>query len=95
MERTEIHRAKISEQLVCLLDRNNAFKVFYHGQVQTLETYEPTNFLVDRDMVLYSDQFGNIKFFQNGQTYETNTTMPNEYWTGEGFGVLYFAAKKI
>lgn len=95
LERTEIHRGKIGDNIFAYVDRNNNFKVFYRGRVQTLETYEPSNFLVDRDMVIYIDQFGNFKYFRDGVIEESNTLSAFEYWIGENFAVYMTQLKQL
>ena len=93
IERTEINRAKIGDNIFAYIDRNGSFKVFYHGELQTLETFEPVNFYVDRDIIVYTDYAGNFKYFEAGEVHETSIQVVNEYWTGQQF-VAYISMLK-
>lgn len=46
-------------------------------------------YYADRDMVVYIDVIGNIKFYSNGQYFETNIPAPQGFITGEGFVAFY------
>src|ERR1019366_1213098 len=87
LERQDIRRAKIGQNIFVYMDASGAFKVFYHGQLQTLETYEPSNYIVSEDMLLYIDQYNNLKFFHDGVLDETSTIAPAEYRVGKDFAV--------
>ena len=62
-------------------------KVFYQGQIQTLETFTPELVGFNRDLVVYKDQYDNMKFFQDGVVHETNLPVTSYFFTGEGFAV--------
>ena len=79
--------AKMGDNIFAYVDGSNEFKAFYNGQVTTLESYEPTRYLVDRDIVVYIDNMNNFKFFSKGKSYETNINNISRYRTGEGFFV--------
>ena len=81
--------ARMSDNIFAYVDQSNVFKVFYHGGVKQLESYEPSTYLVDRDIVVYLDYANNFKFFSKGKTYETTINGITDYWTGEGFFVYY------
>ncbi|MFN8308622.1 MAG: hypothetical protein U0T73_01545 [Chitinophagales bacterium] len=85
----QVSNGKIGDNIFAYVDQSNNFKVLYHGQKITLETYVPQNYVVDRDMVMYIDYNGNFKFFYKGQSVETTINNINSYWTGERFLAYY------
>ncbi|HWB63748.1 MAG TPA: hypothetical protein VG603_09580 [Chitinophagales bacterium] len=93
IERTDIRRAKISQNIFAYMDQGGNFKVFYQGQVQTLETFEPTNYVPGQNVMIYFDQYNNLKYFRNGQVEETSTPAPAEYRVGKDF-VAYISQLK-
>lgn len=44
----------------------NDFKVFVNGQTYTLENYIPEKYLANNQVVVYTDDRGYLKFFENG-----------------------------
>ncbi len=95
LERTEVTRAKIGDNIFAYLDRNGNFKVIYRGEMQVLETYEPVNFWVNRDMLMYIDQYNNLKFFDHGVVRESSIQTPREFYTGEGFAAYITLLKQL
>lgn len=87
--------AKMGDNIFAYVDGSNQFKAFYNGQVTILESYEPSMYLVDRDLVVYLDYMNNFKFFSKGKSYETTLTSLSRYWTGEGFFVYYTLGKEL
>jgi len=77
------------------MDGSSQFKVFYNGEVITLESYEPTMYMVDRDLVVYLDNMNNFKFFSKGKSYETSLNSLTKYWTGEGYFVYYTLGRQL
>lgn len=84
-----VSNGKIADNLFAYVDQSNNFKVFYHGQKITLETYAPQSYVVDRDMVMYLDYNSNFKFFYKGESIETSINNITNYWTGERFLAYY------
>ena len=92
---TMYSNAKMGDNTFAYVDGSNKFKVFYNGQVTVLESYEPTMYLVDRDIVVYLDNMNNFKFFSKGQTYETTMNGLTRYRTGEGFFVYNTIGRQL
>lgn len=46
----------------------NYFRVFYNGRVHNLESFIPNKYIMNNNVVVYLDQSGNLKFFQDGKT---------------------------
>ena len=86
---------KMGDNIFAYVDGSNQFKVFYNGQVTVLESYEPSMYLVDRDLVVYLDYLGNYKFFSKGKSYETSMNNLGKNWTGEGFFVYYTFGREL
>jgi len=80
---------RIGDNTFAYVDRSSNFKIFYHGELKIQESYIPTYYYADRDIVAYIDVIGNLKIFSSGQTYETNIPAPSNFWTGEGFVAYY------
>lgn len=95
IERTEVYRVKMQDNMMTYMDRNGNFKVFYHGEVKTLEVYEPVNYMPNRNLLSYIDQYGNFKFYMNGELKETMINAPNEYWSGEEFLAYYSVLRRL
>ncbi len=87
--------AKMGDNIFAYVDGSNQFKAFYNGTVTTLESYEPTMYMVDRDLVVYLDNMNNFKFFSKGKSYETNINSLTKYWTGEGYFVYYTLGRQL
>lgn len=86
---------KMGDNIMAYVDGSNQFKVFYNGTVVTLESYEPSMYMVDRDLVVYLDNTNNFKFFSKGKSYETSINSINRYWTGEGYFVYYTLGRQL
>jgi hypothetical protein len=83
------YKCKIGDNILAYIDRSGYLKTYYHGSLRVVETYEPTTWLVDRDLIAYIDNIGNWKFYYKGQPYETAINNTSAYWTGEGFLAYY------
>lgn len=60
---------KAARNIVAFMDApRNLFKVFYKGEIIELEYYRPQSFEVGDDMVVYVDEMGNLKAFNQGVT---------------------------
>ncbi len=46
----------------------NYFKVYYNGNEYTLENFIPEKYFFNNNVVVYLDQHGNLKYFQDGKT---------------------------
>ncbi len=80
---------RIGDNTFAYIDQSGNFKVFYHGELKIIESYPPTLYYADRDLVVYIDVIGNIKFYSKGQYFETNIPAPQGFITGEGFVAFY------
>jgi hypothetical protein len=69
---TTYSNLRLNNNMMAYVDASGQFKVFYHGVVTTLESYEPVMYMVDKDIVIYIDNSNNFKFFSKGQSYETD-----------------------
>lgn len=52
---------------VMAFTHDNLFKVFYKGKITQLESYIPSNFVLDYQTLVYVDPYGNLKGFSEGQ----------------------------
>ena len=87
--------AKIGNNIFAYVDGSGQFKAFYNGEVTTIESYQPSMYHVNRDIVVYLDNMNNIKFFYKGKSYETSLNGLNRYWTGEGFFAYYTLGREL
>jgi hypothetical protein len=92
---TTYSNAKMGDNIFAYVDGSGQFKAFYNGQVTVLESYEPTMYLVDRDLVVYLDYMNNFKFFSKGKSYETTMNGLTRYRTGEGFFVYNTIGRQL
>jgi hypothetical protein len=71
---------KAGRDIVAYMDiPRNIFKVFYKGEVFELEYFIPQSFETGDDMVVYVDDMGNFKIWDQGITYNLISYAPQWY----------------
>ncbi len=58
---------------------DRTFKVFCKGKKYDLETFTPKSFKVGDEMMVYVDNLGRLKYFENGEVKEISTFEPKFY----------------
>ena len=85
LETDAIRNSKIGPNIFAWVDVAGRFKIFYHGQ------YPDTGGLLARQLLgwpqycFIPDQYGRLKYFQDGVMHETSVPMPGQCWAGDGF----------
>lgn len=66
--------------IVAYMDiRDQAFNVFFRGNVHEIETFRPKSFKVGDEILAYVDNLGRLKFFENGKVKTISTHEPKSY----------------
>ena len=58
---------------------DQAFNVFFRGEVTQLETFQPRSFQVGDEILAYVDNLGKLKYFENGEVKTISSYEPKFY----------------
>ncbi len=58
---------------------DQAFNVFFRGEVTQLETFQPKSFQVGDEILAYVDNLGKLKYFENGEVKTISSYEPKFY----------------
>jgi len=58
---------------------DQAFKVFFRGEIYELETFRPKSFQVGDEILAYVDNLGKLKYFENGEVKTISNYEPTFY----------------
>lgn len=58
---------------------DQAFNVFFRGEVTQLETFQPKSFQVGDEILAYVDNLGRLKYFENGEVKTVSSYEPKFY----------------
>jgi hypothetical protein len=71
----------VGTDMVAFVDNfTNEFKVFYKGEIITLDQTPPLSFQVNLNSVAYVDNAGNFNIFYNGETQFISAFQPETYY---------------
>lgn len=69
---------QVTDYIIAYKDQSNMLKVFYKGDVYTVDNYYPTNMVIQYNSLAYVNPGNTLKMFSAGEVYEiTNAELTN------------------
>ena len=68
---------KVGDNVVAFRDGGGYFRAFYKGDIITLESYYPDNYIVQYNSLAYVNRANVLRLFSAGEVYDVSTMFNN------------------
>lgn len=88
----------VADHLCWFADRSGYFRVFYEGQIHTLESFTPAGVLAENRVLVYTELDGRLKAFYRGESIHISNNIARDFslcgdlvsWTERPFDFRFY-----